>query len=221
MANVMKVFFLFLFMIVGAYLSGVRIHPEAFSASVASIPVVSSKKGVEILFANGQRATGQIVKEIPGGILFNMDGAEVSFTNDEIVSHAEVTLPSSGSVKHTGKQKTSFLTYDPGISIFAQIAGKDTEKKPAFQASSLWGAKPRAAASNTTGAKAPASSMMEIYQKSMSKESLDAWGNDAMAQMGQGRNPFVEARNAAQAKAAAGNTAKSEAKLKELEENGY
>lgn len=219
MGNALKVIFLFLLIGGGAYLSGVRVHPEVLRASVP-VPSISSKKGVELVFKNGQRATGQIVKEIPGGILFNMEGAEISFTNDEIASRTEVTVPSSAPVNYA-KQNTFFITYDPSRSIFRQMMGKAPEKKPAFQASSLWSSQSRSTGAGSGIKAANSNSMAGIYQKSMSKESLDAWKNDALAQMGQGRNPFVEARNAARDKASAADTSRSESKLKELQESGY
>lgn len=223
MGAVLKTCFLvFLFCVIG-YVAGVRVHPEALSATV---PAAAAPKGVELTFKDGQRFVGRIVKETPDGIMFNMDGAEMSFTNDEIVSRHEVSLPS---VSKSKKQPASFVTYDPSLSIWKRMIHEVPDKKPAFQASSLWGTKPRAAEApasmpgTMSGDKAAdPNSLMGIYQKSMSKESLDQWKSQATEAMsGAGRNPFVEAAREAQAKAAASNTERSEAKLKELEEQGY
>lgn len=186
-----------------------------------SIPFTPQVKGVELTFKDGQRALGQIVKETPDGIIFNMDGAEVNFTNDEIVSRAEVAIPSAGASKQGNKQRMSFITFDSSISIFNQIAGKGPEKKTAVPPASLWGAKPRSAVPRSSGVKAPSGSIMGEYQKAMSPESLEKWKNDSIEQMNVGRNPFVEAAHAAQAKASSADTSRSEAKLKELEEKGF
>lgn len=219
MGTALKVFFLMIFLTAAAYALGVRVHPEAISASGPSVQSLQLK-GVELTFRNGERAAGRIVKEMPEGIIFNMDGAEINFTNDEIASRREITLPSSAPVQ---SWKQSLITYDPELSVLP--LKKKTEQKPTFQASTLWGAKTRSAvpasSSGTSGqTKAAPGSVMDIYQKSMSPEKMQQWQDETIAALNANRNPFVDAARAAQEKRAV-DTSKSEAKLKELQEQGY
>lgn len=96
-------------------------------------------------------------------------------------------------------------------------SGKKQNSKKPFQASSLWGVRPKTAPASEQSS--GGNGVMDIYKKSMSPQALEKWKNESIAALnGPGRNPIVEAfKNSNSVNQKSAETA---ARIKELEQQG-
>lgn len=216
-----------------AYAFGVRVHPEAIFEGLqkSEEQKMSPQKAVKLKLASGESLVGHVIKETSEGVVFAFDGAEVEFSNSEIISQTEVKThhkPAAGGLKQPWQ---SAITYDPGLSLIPGVM--PAKKNPAVKnsagspASTLWAVRSKTAAgvpSNETPNK-PENKLYGVIPKDFfSAGSAQKWGDQLKSEMASTpRNPFIEARNAAEAAKSKANDyqAKSEAKLRELEEQGY
>lgn len=194
---------------------GMRINFDALQRHTNKAPFM------QVQLKNGKTLVGKFVKESAEGLTLDMGGGDMTLTLAEIGSRKELSAEEVQSGDYSawmGSTKDpDIVTFREQDNLWIQWGMMKASPKPKLTLAPMPKLKPKSTQGETprsekkssvsgseTGAegqpvKVATGSMLDIYKKAMSPESLDAYKKQTIDELNSApRNPFVEVAKAAQ-----------------------